>query len=42
MLDEQRGAEATFKALGFEDRLGLLVVRNAADREAKAHGNCHS
>ena len=34
-LDEQRGAEVTFEALGFEDRLGLLVDREAADREAR-------
>jgi len=34
-LEEQRGAEATFEALSFEDRLGLLVDREAADREAR-------
>lgn len=34
-LDEQRSAEATFEPLGFEDRLGLLVDREAADREAR-------
>ena len=34
-LDEQRQAEATFDSLGFEDRLGLLVDREAAERDAK-------
>ena len=34
-LDEQRQAEATFDSLGFEDRLGLLVDREAAKRDAK-------
>jgi len=34
-LDEQRRAEATFAPLGFEDRLGLLVDREAAERETK-------
>lgn len=34
-LDEQRRADATFEPLGFEDRLGLLVDREAAGRDAK-------
>lgn len=34
-LDEQRRADATFEALCFEDRLGLLVDREAAERDAK-------
>jgi len=34
-LDEQRQAEATFDSLGFEDRLGLLVDREAAERDTK-------
>ena len=34
-LDEQRRADATFEPLGFEDRLGLLVDREAAERGAK-------
>lgn len=34
-LDEQRRAGPTFEALGFEDRLGLLVDREAAERDAK-------
>lgn len=34
-LDEQRRADATFEALGFEDRLGLLVDREAAERDGK-------
>ncbi|PZV37085.1 IS21-like element helper ATPase IstB (plasmid) [Mesorhizobium sp. AR07] len=34
-LDEQRQAQTTFEPLGFEDRLGLLVDREAADRDAK-------
>lgn len=29
-LDEQRQAQTTFEPLGFEDRLGLLVDREAA------------
>jgi hypothetical protein len=34
-LDEQRRADTTFEPLGFEDRLGLLVDREAAERDAK-------
>lgn len=34
-LDEQRRAGPTFEALSFEDRLGLLVDREGAEREAK-------
>lgn len=34
-LDEQRLAQATFEPLSFEDRLGLLVDREAAERDAK-------
>jgi len=34
-LDEQRRAGPTFEALGFEERLGLLVDREAAERDAK-------
>ena len=34
-LDEQRRAGATFEALCFEDRLGLLVDREAAERDGK-------
>ncbi|WP_352842811.1 ATP-binding protein [Mesorhizobium sp. M0933] len=34
-LDEQRQAQTTFEPLGFEDRLGLLVDREAADHDAK-------
>ena len=34
-LDEQRNAPATFDSLGFEERLGLLVDREAAERDAK-------
>lgn len=34
-LDEQRQAHATYDSLGFEDRLGLLVDREAAERDAK-------
>lgn len=34
-LDEQRRAEATFDALGFEDRLGLLVDRETTERDTK-------
>ena len=34
-LDEQRQSEATFESLGFEDRLGLLVDREAAERDAR-------
>lgn len=34
-LDEQRHATATFDSLGFEERLGLLVDREAAERDAK-------
>ncbi|WP_432430950.1 ATP-binding protein [Mesorhizobium loti] len=33
-LDERRQAQTTFEPLGFEDRLGLLVDREAADRDA--------
>ena len=33
-LDEQRRAGATFEALGFEERLGLPVDREAAERDA--------
>ena len=34
-LDEQRRAGPTFEALGFEERIGLLVDREAAERDAK-------
>lgn len=34
-LDEQRRADATFEPLCFEDRLGLLVEREAAERDGK-------
>lgn len=34
-LDEQRRAGATFKILSFEERLGLLVDREATERDAK-------
>jgi hypothetical protein len=34
-LDEQRHAQTSFEALGFEDRLGLLVDREATERDAK-------
>lgn len=34
-LDAQRQAPATFDDLGFEDRLGLLVDHEAAEREAR-------
>ena len=34
-LDEQRRAGPTFEALGFEDRLGLLVDREAAERDTR-------
>ena len=34
-LDEQRRAGPTFEALGFKDRLGLLVDREAAERDTK-------
>ncbi|MFD1913943.1 IS21-like element helper ATPase IstB [Halodurantibacterium flavum] len=34
-LDEQRHAPATFDNLGFEERLGLLVDREVAERDAK-------
>lgn len=34
-LDEQRRAGATFDPLGFEERLGLLVDREAAERDAR-------
>ena len=34
-LDEQRQALTTFEPLGFEDRLGLLVDREAAERDAR-------
>jgi hypothetical protein len=34
-LDQQRQAPATFDAPGFEERLGLLVDREAAERDAK-------
>lgn len=34
-LDEQRHAHTSFEALAFEDRLGLLVDREAAERDAK-------
>ncbi len=34
-LDEQRRADATFEPLGFEDRLGLLVDREATERDGK-------
>ena len=34
-LDEQRRGGPTFETLGFEDRLGLLVDREAAERDTK-------
>lgn len=34
-LDEQRQAGAALESLGFEDRLGLLVDREAAERDAR-------
>ena len=34
-LDEQRRADTTFEPLGFEDRLGLLVDQEAAERDAR-------
>jgi len=34
-LDQQRRAAATFDALCFEDRLGLPVDREAAERDGK-------
>lgn len=34
-LDEQRRAGATFESLSFEERLGLLVDREATERDAK-------
>ncbi len=34
-LDEQRRTDTTFEPLGFEDRLGLLVDREAAERNTK-------
>ena len=34
-LNEQRRADTTFEPLGFEDRLGLLVDREAAERDAR-------
>ncbi|ULB10225.1 IS21-like element helper ATPase IstB [Cereibacter azotoformans] len=34
-LDEQRHASTTFDSLGFEERLGLLVDREASERDAK-------
>ncbi|PKQ10759.1 MAG: transposase, partial [Alphaproteobacteria bacterium HGW-Alphaproteobacteria-1] len=34
-LDEQRLAPTTFDGLSFEERLGLLVDREAAERDAK-------
>jgi DNA replication protein DnaC len=34
-LDEQRRAGPTYEALGFEERLGLLVDREAAERDTK-------
>ena len=34
-LDAQRQAPDTFDNPGFEDRLGLLVDREAAERDAK-------
>ena len=34
-LDEQRQSPATFDSLGFEERLGLLVDREAAERDTK-------
>ncbi len=34
-LDEQRRAGPTFEVLGFEERLGLLVDREAAERDTK-------
>lgn len=34
-LDEQRHASDTFTHLSFEERLGLLVDREASERDAK-------
>ena len=34
-LDEQRRASDTFDHLSFEERLGLLVDREATERDAK-------
>lgn len=34
-LDKQRQAHATYDSLGFENRLGLVVDREAAERDAK-------
>ena len=34
-LDEQRRAGPAFEALGFEDRLGLVVDRDSAERDTK-------
>ena len=34
-LDEQRHASITFDSLGFEERLGLLVDREASERDAR-------
>jgi len=34
-LDEQRRASDTFENLSFEERLGLLVDREASERDAK-------
>lgn len=34
-LDEQRRVGSTYEALGFEERLGLLVDREAAERDTK-------
>lgn len=34
-LDEQRCAGANFENLSFEERLGLLVDREATERDAK-------
>ncbi len=38
-LDEQRNAADTFETLSFEERLGLLVDREAAERSAKRLAN---
>ncbi len=39
-LDEQRRAGPTFEALSFEERLGLLVDREAAERDTKRLTAC--
>lgn len=35
-LDEQRRANDTFESLSLEERLGLLVDREATERDAKS------